>query len=496
MTAPLYVAGEFYGIQKYVLGITAAGGGQAKRLRARSFAVQVMGDIVAEELGALGATEVIMSGGGQFVLAGENSPDLVTRLLVYRASLQKRLFDDLAGDLSFNFGWAKSIEAALRARGIERHRAWSAIMTAPAGWDHKKMRFDDIAPPCVICRKRPATQEWTGDGPTEHVCIRCHADRYVGERIPRVRGVTLMPEGAGKPDARLLGREIQFAIMEAEGLASRAYDRHVPVNPDDGRLATFEQIASMAQGDELLGVLKADVDDFGSLVAGRMRSDDIGSLSEVSRDLDGFFSVEMQRTIRERSEWRLIYTIFSGGDDLLLVGPWDVMLDFACAVEAAFASGPGLKYSRTLSAAVSFMPPRIPIRHAVARAEDQLRQAKKGPKHQCATLLGVWQWDTLLRVLGEGRRLVKWHVCGAARKGLLRRLYRIAECREPAAHLWAWELARNFPSRSDTRAEFRLFREWGRETLRRWGSTSVNETRAALLYALTATRSRSKNERR
>jgi CRISPR-associated protein Csm1 len=485
MSQKLYVAGEFYGIQKYVLGITAAGAGQAKRLRARSFVVQVLEEIAVDELGELGDIQVVMSGGGQFVLALATGEDMRARLLAFRAEFQRRLFEELGGELSFNLGWAESEADARRARAGERRRPWAAIMTGPDGWIHKPMRFSDIFPPCDVCRKRPATEEWAADGPPESVCKRCDADRRIGAEIPRVEGVRLTEQNA---EAHLLGRGIRF-VRPGDGGPGRMLHRHVPVHPNGNSLVTFEEIAAKAIGDDLLGVLKADVDDFGALIARHSQAGSLEELHRISRDLDGFFSAAVQRMIVESPEWKpAVYTVFSGGDDLLLVGPWDKMLDFAAALEQAFSAGPGRLYNLKLSAAVSFMPPRIPIRHGVERAEEDLKKAKAGSKNRCVTLHGVWGWETLRRTLGEGRELVRWWECHAANRDVLRRLYRYTTTDKPAAHLWAWEL-RNFGS--PRFEEARLFRLWGKAVLANWEKPSREETRAALLYALTATRTRS-----
>jgi CRISPR-associated protein Csm1 len=496
MSVTLYVAGEFYGIQKYVLGITAAGGGQAKRLRARSFVVQALEDVVVSQICAGTPARTVMGGGGQFVLALEQSPGCEERLRALRLDLQQRLFAELGGELGFNLGWGSTVEAARHARGMERHRPWACLMIGPEGWLHKQMRLDSVSPPCDICRKRRASKQWTSDGPPEDVCDRCDRDRRIGTLIPRVLGVELTEQDA---EERLLGRGVRFRRADDRGdqPPGRTFQRYVPVHPDkDKTLLTFEQIAAQSNGDELLGVLKADVDNCGKLIDEHVRAGSLDVLSQISKELDDFFSVSLQRTIAGDARWKAIYTVFSGGDDLLLVGPWDIMLDFAASVEAAFAVGPGRTYGLKLSAGVSFMPPRIPVRHGVKRAEDEMAKAKQGPKNRCATLRGVWEWEALRRILGGGRELVKWWGCDAARKGTLRRLYRIVLSAGPGAHLWAWELGRNFPRRDDHRAEHRLFREWGERVLANWGNQSMDETRASLLYALTATRTRSKDERR
>jgi CRISPR-associated protein Csm1 len=294
----------------------------------------------------------------------------------------------------------------------------------------------------------------------------------------------------GDADVHLMGRGIRFlesGATDTEARPGRALQRHVPVD-SAGHLLTFEQIAAKSLGDQLLGILKADVDDLGKLIAEHTQRGTLDQLTRISTDLEEFFSVALQQAILADVRWRSIYSVFSGGDDLLLIGPWDVMLDFAAWVEAAFSVGPGRSHGLKLSAAVSFMPPRIPVRHGVQRAEEEMKKAKQGGKNRCATLRGVWDWDALRRILGGGRELVKWSDCRAAERGILRRLYRIATSSGPAAHLWAWEVGRNFPRRDDNRGEHRPFREWGEKVLANWENQSMDETRASLLYALTATR--------
>ena len=78
-----------------------------------------------------------------------------------------------------------------------------------------------------------------------------------------------------------------------------------------------------------------------------------------------------------RESWPLIYTIYAGGDDLLLVGPWDSMLEFAGSLAKEFESGPGFEYGPlTISAGVALVSYRLPIRHSVERGDKLLKQAK------------------------------------------------------------------------------------------------------------------------
>ena len=74
-----------------------------------------------------------------------------------------------------------------------------------------------------------------------------------------------------------------------------------------------------------------------------------GRLRSFSRALHRFFSEQMQDAAAHR--WRLVYTLYAGGDDLLLIAPWQIMLDFAGELTQQFQHGPAREHGPlTLSA--------------------------------------------------------------------------------------------------------------------------------------------------
>jgi CRISPR/Cas system-associated protein Cas10 (large subunit of type III CRISPR-Cas system) len=152
----------------------------------------------------------------------------------------------------------------------------------------------------------------------------------------------------------------------------------------------------------------------------------------------------------------------------------------------------------TLSAGVAFTPPGIPVRHAASRAERLLRQAKKGTKDQCAALDGVWKWDEIANICGQGRRLARHVEADAAPRTLLHRFYRILsqdDILTPAR--WSYHMARHFRAHRARTSEEMDFQQWCETVDRIWdqptltrAARSLEMARAALLYSLTATRSR------
>ena len=188
-----------------------------------------------------------------------------------------------------------------------------------------------------------------------------------------------------------------------------------------------------------------------------------------------------------KTSWPLIYTLYAGGDDLLLVGPWNIVLDFAGSLARAFEAGPAQEYSPlTLSAGITLTPYRVPIRHAVERAEELLESAKRRPyKNRCAALGADWSWKQHESVVGGGKRLADWVEAGAAHRSLLHRLLRLVESDDPTrAARWAYQVERNVMRRN---TDFRRWANQVPEYLER-DEQRVNELATSLRYALLATR--------
>ena len=156
MSDALFVSGDFSGIQDYVLNVSAAGGGQARRLRARSFYVQAAGEVAAwKALRAFGCgpEAELMSGGGQFLLRLPASTDAETKLRQLAEELSRALYVETHGELGLTLGWGRSRTEALRHKEREKRRLWCAVVANADGWRTEAMSLEEIAPPCQICRR-------------------------------------------------------------------------------------------------------------------------------------------------------------------------------------------------------------------------------------------------------------------------------------------------------------------------------------------------------
>ena len=533
----MIILGDISGIQRYLFDVADAGGGQARRLRARSFYIQLLTEAAA--LRVLGAfcwprdsEHFLLSGAGKFLLKGTADGDADGRLQSLQREFADWLLRETHGELRLALGWADgegeiaTYREAMAAIQRAKLRPWAPV--AGTGWDPGRLILPPLDRPCSLCGHAAAVEEELDDetGAARLVCSRCAADRNLGKLLPRARWL-LFNTTPRKADLKLLGLGAQVSDVERPdlgpgtlALADLAHPDRVPewcpadlfhhrrlmayIPVIDKRPVWFIDIARQARGDRLLGVLKADVDSLGLAMEGLLASGGgLQPMAAFSRELDEFFSEQLKQEIETGADprWRSIYTVFAGGDDLLLVGPWDVMFDFAGRVRELFQQEFGAR-GLTLSAGLALIKPKRPIKGAVAEAERLLEQAKivraplaESEKDACAAFGQLWKWDHHDRVQRAAKQLAGWVEEKQCQRGWLHTLLELAEIRQgnqelkrapnllATSHL-AYHVERNYPRNSP-------MRHWGEDLVRRFDNLKDPEIRflpAILRYALTATR--------
>ena len=491
MSAAIYLACDFSGIQRYVLAVKSEGRSQAKRLRARSFLLELYEHAalatIVDRLDAT-ADDILVSGGGGFLvrLPTETAP---TSLEELAAELQRKLWEETRGEVQVSMGWDATPLGARAHMEYRKRRPGFSILQTGESWDEDGLSQPPLGEPCAICGQSPGQQLIQDEDENALHCENCLKARRLGERLTDWQW---MRRSAEQGRERALG--VGFEPVEDPTPDSFRVGRWIPLGADGRGPLTFEEMSEKAQGDNRLAVMKADVDDMGvrvGQIAGQDSPEGVPyeRLQSFSRSVHTFFVEKVQDMLRE--SWPLIYTIYAGGDDLLLVGPWDIMLDFAGSLAKEFESGPGLEYGPlTLSAGVALVSYRLPIRHSVERADKLLEQAKaREGKNSCAALDVVWTWDNHDAVVGDGKQLARWIQDGLASRSLLHRLLRLAESNEPTrAARWSYQVHRNVRDKRRGAG----FLGWADRTMYYLESDEqlAAAATASLRYALLATRHR------
>ncbi len=548
----MIVLGDISGIQSYLFDVAEAGGGQARRLRARSFLIQLVAETAAlRTLLALGwpadDAHFVLSGAGKFVLQGPDAPGAADRLAAVRRSLNDWLLREARGELRLALSSAAGAEspaeayrAAQRELQVFKARPWALLTEDGGEWVPGRLMLPPLDTPCSLCGHARAEEDepHPDTGMPRRVCRWCAANLRLGRILPQARWL-VVEQAAEGADFELFGLGVTVATEDrisvgpntmavanlrepdqrptwcpADRFLKRRLMAHVPST--DGRPTWFVDIAARARGDHLLGVLKADADSLGSAMDALLGgSTDLQPLAAFSRELDEFFAGALKEEIESGRDprWRWIYTIFAGGDDLIMVGPWDVMLDFASCLRELFQAQFGDR-GLTISAGLALIKPKRPIKGAVAEADHLLEQAKTRPalaealsKDQLACFGQVWKWDKHEPLLRIARQLVGWCEDGDVERGWLHTLLGLAVARHPSVFLdragvlapppdllatarLAYHVARNY--RPKTAA-----RDWAERLVERFDNPRIEEVRylpAIVRYALTATRSRDEEE--
>ncbi len=156
-------------------------------------------------------------------------------------------------------------------------------------------------------------------------------------------------------------------------------------------------------GTEALMVLKGDVDDLGSIFEKGLERPSFAKWASLSRQMNTFFSVYLPWLCREK--YPSTYTVFAGGDDFFLIGPWRSTIELARKMREAFgcyvAENPDIHFSSGLL----MTKPGIPVRQLGEMAEKALEQAKAQDGKNAVTLFGEtisWrEFDELWTVFEE-----------------------------------------------------------------------------------------------
>ena len=508
----LLIQGDISGVQDYIYTVTNVGpGGVAKRLRARSFFITALTEIVAHRLRdelvpgyPLPIAAQIFGGGGQFVLLAPDLSPVRENLDEIRHEVNRWLWDEFQGDLALVAEYlsltqddllieeGNICEALDTVKGLveaAKQRRLGDLLQDEDGWIEDAFKWEAKAYPngdCPSCERLPARAE-EGAEVDDRLCPRCHQDRVLSERIVSARYIAYfrgpVPQTAGPRDTDWLknrtltlfdGEAARHAVLlrdlaDLERIEPRPYQldgfgyerptpkgpalvrhfaNHVPrwdsmealqqfctpergcvqgsyenddtcgilVRPDGSRvgpedfpiLQTFGCLSAAAaeqtapdgeafHGAQLLGVLRADVDNLGSLFhkgIGEVKS--LSRLATLSRMTDLFFSGWVDETLNDPpdgSGYDRIYTVYSGGDDLCLVGPWDVITDFTRYMAGEFRRYVAGNPNVTLSAAIAVTKPKFPIATSARRAGELLKAAKDAGRNRLNLFGVITRWS-------------------------------------------------------------------------------------------------------
>lgn len=208
-------------------------------------------------------------------------------------------------------------------------------------------------------------------------------------------------------------------------------DWRCPTKPADDPDATvregegldFDEIAALSDGDDLIGVLKMDVDHLGTIFAVGVQPPSPSRIAELSGRMDAFFSAWLQNRCRLLTkEWQeqlpddderkglvdnAFYILYAGGDDLMIIGPWNLTLVLAQCIRDDLTRYCGDNPNMTISAGIIFVKPKFPIHRFSVLAGEALEQSKDGGRNRITAFNATVSWDAYKQALDFGKELAQ-----------------------------------------------------------------------------------------
>lgn len=127
-------------------------------------------------------------------------------------------------------------------------------------------------------------------------------------------------------------------------------------------------------GAEALITLKGDIDNLGLIFQQGQERPTFARMAALSRQINAFFTVWLPWVCRQ--EFPNTYTVFAGGDDFFLIGPWRSTMRLAQRMRDEFARYVAHNPDIHFSAGLSMTKPGLPIRQLGQLVEDALDAAK------------------------------------------------------------------------------------------------------------------------
>lgn len=449
---------DISGIQNFIYTIHSEGA--LKNLRARSFYLEIMMEHIVDsiiERMDLSKANVIYSGGGHCYILVANTEKIKGIIKDTEKELNKWLLDTFGISLYIAIGYAECNANALKnyPRGSysDIFRKVSNMLSEKKAHRYSASQIislnsvlkKDYTRECKICKTMDNLNE-------DNVCHTCDAIQKLSKhilysdyfaiyksedkhtlRLPFgccliAKDKDTIVEDIGNDDSKLVRVYSKNAMNTGKKVSNRIFVGNYTTGE------TFEELAKASKGIRRLAVLRADIDNLGkAFVSGfenPANQDEYVSISRtatLSRQLTVFFKYHINAIMGKS-----VYTIegdggrprnasivYSGGDDVFIVGAWNDVIELAVDIRDAFD-----EYTQgtlTLSAGIGLYHSKFPIGVGAIETEHLEAESKRIFGKNAVTLLpdgcmheekvdsglygindGTYHWDVFLdEVMGE-----------------------------------------------------------------------------------------------
>ena len=163
------------------------------------------------------------------------------------------------------------------------------------------------------------------------------------------------------------------------------------VTLENGKTADFEFLADKSEGKKLIGCLRMDVDNLGVILSQRINSDLFSPLilSTLSKSFNLFFTIYMNLIckkkidnpllipIKNREKERFVSIIYSGGDDLVIIGAWNETCEISLDIRRNFKRYVKNNEDISISGGIFLAHPKFPLYQMISFSGKAEETAKR-----------------------------------------------------------------------------------------------------------------------
>ena len=451
----LLYSADFSGIQKFIYTVSTRNA--LRSLRSRSFFLELtMEHYIDELLTACGLSRanLLYSGGGHCYMLLPHTPRVKEAIEHWNTRFNNWLLSSFGVSLYLADGYTpcsaneltnsppemqpykelfRRVSSSVAKKKLHRYTAQQIIRMNRASEELSGRE-------CRVCGRTDRLVE-SEDG--ESLCPWCAGFERLSAKIQRSRVYVVTEGSETKADftlptfegeasftltdvstARemLTGEKIRRIYTKNESYAGLRYSTRIYVG-DYAASNSMEELAGSSQGIRRLAVCRMDVDDLGqSFVAGfekesastataRQHFVTISRTAAFSRQMSLFFKLYINAVLSGaygNKDALHVAIVYSGGDDVFLVGAWNDALEAARRIRAALR-----EYScgaLTISGGVGIFDSHYPIRLAAAKTAELEEEAKKCPGKDALALFEAgsgnrYAWEEFEKdVVGEKLR--------------------------------------------------------------------------------------------
>lgn len=524
----MLIGGDLSGIQSYIYDIAKIGeGGVSKRLRARSFFISILSDVITQrflEALDLPRANILISTGDNFYLLAPNNERSSNEVSQLKDEINRWFYEDFQGEVYFNlrtveFRGEQIVDFELlhekMVEGLEQSKNQKYTEQLNSSEDFKlDLDYGRNSHLCNSCKKLWAKKD--------DLCLYCYQDLKAGQRLTTCNYIALSKEKTKDPVSFQFFSKNPYYVYLLEDTPSEEYSLVLNIKDSHiiaGQPASFKFYASyipyfrskeekqelcqrcndqesceistvMAQrlpllftcmanrsvqdreeiGFKSLGVLKADVDLLGAIFSIGLGLEKISlvHIMNLSRMMNYFFSGILQKEFSKKENFQyqdytvnlgLNYIVYAGGDDLLILGPWDNLLLTSLYINELFQKYTGRNPNITLSSGMALAKPKFPIARSAKLASIAEEKAKEGGRDSFSVFNDEKKWEDFKQIFELAKLLDKNINNKLFSYNFLRRLFHYSKMEEEFQKtgdilqkrwmaMFRYDIGRNFKNRA------------------------------------------------